>query len=138
VVDIVDASNLERNLYLTMQLIELEVNLVVALNMTDVAESRDYKIDVDQLSELLGAPVVPMIASRKKGTEDLLNQIISTFEGKNDRKKIKLYYGSELEEHINDLEAIISRDEKLSHQFPPRWLAIKLLEEDKEVLQKIE
>jgi Fe2+ transport system protein B len=138
VVDIADASNLERNLYLTVQLIELEASLVVALNMTDVAESRDYKIDVDQLSELLGAPVVPMIASRKKGTEALLNQIISTFEGKTDRKKIKLYYGSELEEHINDLEAIISRDEKLSHQFPPRWLAIKLLEEDKEVLQKIE
>jgi Fe2+ transport system protein B len=138
VVDIADASNLERNLYLTVQLIELEANLVVALNMTDVAESRDYKIDVDQLSELLGAPVVPMIASRKKGTEALLDQIISTFEGKTDRKKIKLYYGSELEEHINDLEAIISRDEKLSHQFPPRWLAIKLLEEDKEVLQKIE
>jgi len=137
VVDIVDASNLERNLYLTMQLIELEVNLVVALNMTDVAKSRDYKIDDAQLSALLGVPVVPMVASRKEGTEELLKQIVNTFEGKTNRKKIKLYYGSELEEHINELEAIISRDEKLSHQFPPRWLAIKLLEEDKEVLQKI-
>jgi small GTP-binding protein len=138
VVDIVDASNLERNLYLTVQLIELEANLVVALNMTDVAESRDYKIDVAMLSALLGTPVVPMVASRKVGTEELFKQIVNTFEGKTNKKKIKLYYGSELEEHINELEAIISRDEKLSHQFPPRWLAIKLLEEDKEVIQRIE
>ena len=87
VVDIVDASNLERNLYLTIQLIELEANLVVALNMMD---------------------------------------------------EIKLYYGSELEEHIKELETLIAQDEELSHRFPPRWLAIKLLEEDKEVLEKIE
>ena len=136
VVNIVDASNLERNLYLTVQLIELEVNLVVALNMTDLAKSRDYTIDAVRLSTLLGAPVVPMVASRKKGTEELLKQVVNALEGKT-KKKIKLYYGSELEAHVNELEAIISGDEKLSHQFPPRWLAIKLLEEDKEVLQKI-
>ncbi len=137
VVDIVDASNLERNLYLTVQLIELEVNLVVALNMIDLARSRNHKINVARLSALLEVPVVPMVASHKEGTNELLNQIVNTFEGKTNRKKIKLYYGSELEEHISKLEAIISRDEKLSHQFPPRWLAIKLLEEDKEVLQKL-
>jgi len=137
VVDIVDASNLERNLYLTVQLIELEVTLVVALNMLDLARSRDHKIDVTQLSALLGAPVVPIVASRKEGTKELLNQIVETSTGKTNRKKIKLYYGSELEKHISELETIISRDEKLSHQFPPRWLAIKLLEEDEEVLQKI-
>jgi len=137
VVNIIDASNLERNLYLTVQLIELEVNLVVALNMTDLAKTRGYNIDVAQLSTLLGAPVVPMVASRKEGTNELLNQIVGTPTGKTDRKKIKLYYGSELEKHVSELEAIISRDEKLSSQFPPRWLAIKLLEDDKEVLQKI-
>jgi len=137
VVDIVDASNLERNLYLTVQLIELESNLVVALNMMDVAKSRSYQIDVDRLSELLGAPVVPMVASRKEGTEELTKQIANVFDGKAIKKKIKLYYGSELEGHIGELETLISRDEELSHQFPPRWLAIKLLEEDKEVLQKL-
>lgn len=137
VVDIVDASNLERNLYLTVQLIELEVKLAIALNMMDVAKSRDYQIDVDRLSELLGAPVVPMVASRKEGTEELTKQIANVFDGKAIKKKIKLYYGSELEGHIGELETLISRDEELSHQFPPRWLAIKLLEEDKEVLQKL-
>ncbi len=138
VVDVVDASNLERNLYLTVQLIELEANMVIALNMTDIAESRKYKIDVDQLSTLLRAPVVSMVASRKKGTDELLRQIIDTFEGENNQKKIKLFYGSELEEHISELETLISHDEKLSQHFLPRWLAIKLLEEDREVLQKID
>ena len=137
VVDIVDASNLERNLYLTVQLIELEANLVVALNMMDVAESRNYKIDVDSLTRELGAPVIPMIATRKESHNKLLQEIVNVFEGKTIIKKIKLYYGSELEEHIKELETLITKDEELSHQFPPRWLAIKLLEEDSEVLGKI-
>ena len=137
VVDIVDASNLERNLYLTVQLIELEANLVVALNMIDVAESRDYQIDVDSLARELSTPVVPTVATRKEGHNELLQQIVAAFEGKTTREKVKLYYGSELEEHIKELETLIAKDEELSRQFPPRWLAIKLLEEDKEVLEKI-
>jgi len=137
VVDIIDASNLERNLYLTVQLLELETNLVVALNMFDLAESRGYQIDVERLSELLSAPVVPMVATRKKGNRELLREIINAFEGNAIRKKAKLYYGSELEEHLTELEALISCDEELSRRFPPRWLAIKLLEEDKEVIEKI-
>ena len=138
VVDVVDASNLERNLYLTIQLIELEANLVVALNMMDVAKSRDYKIDIDSLAQLLGAPVVPMVATHKEGNDELRQEIMDVFEGNTTTKRIKLYYGSELEEHIKELETLIAQDEELSRQFPPRWLAIKLLEEDKEVLEKIE
>ena len=137
VVDIVDASNLERNLYLTVQLIELEANLVVALNMIDVAKSRDYQIDVDSLARELSTPVVPTVATRKEGHNELLQQIVAAFEGKTTREKVKLYYGSELEEHIKELETLIAKDEELSRQFPPRWLAIKLLEDDKEVLEKI-
>jgi ferrous iron transport protein B len=137
VVDIIDASNLERNLYLTVQLIELETNLVVALNMTDVAKSRGYQIEADRLAQLLGAPVVPMIATRKEGNDKLRQEIVDVFEGKSTTKRIKLYYGGELEEHIKELETLIAKDEELSHQFPPRWLAIKLLEEDKEVVEKI-
>ena len=137
VVDIVDASNLERNLYLTVQLIELEANLVVALNMIDLAKSRGYQIDVDRLPGLLGAPVVPMVATRKEGNKELLREIINVLEGKAIKKKVKLFYGSELEEHITELEALISRDGELSHHFPPRWLAIKLLEQDEDVMQKI-
>mgnify|MGYP000218032227 CR=1 FL=1 len=137
VVNIVDASNLERNLYLTVQLIELEAKLLVALNMMDVAKSRGYQIDVERLSELLGAPVVPMVASRKEGNDDLLREIVNVFEGNVTKARINLNYGHELEEHIAELEELISRDSELSRRFPPRWLAIKLLEGDSDVLQKL-
>jgi len=137
VVDILDASNLERNLYLTTQLIELETNLVIALNMMDIAQSRDYQIDVDSLARELGAPVVPMVAKNKEDNKGLLQAIVAAFEGKTAIEKVKLFYGNELEEHIKELETIIARDEELSQRFPPRWLAIKLLEEDREVLEKV-
>jgi len=137
VVDIVDASNLERNLYLAIQILEMGAPLIIALNMMDMAESRGYRIDVDALAQELGTPVVPMVANRNQGTNELLKEIVNVFEGRGGKKKINLYYGSEMEKHISELEALISRDEELSHHFPPRWLAIKLLEDDKEVLQKI-
>ena len=137
VVDIVDASNLERNLYLAVQILEMGAPLIIALNMMDMAESRRYRIDVEALAQEIGAPVVPMVANRNRGTDELLREIVNVFEGKANKKKIKLYYGSELEEHINQLEDLISRDEELSRQFSPRWLAIKLIEQDKEVLQRI-
>ena len=137
VVDIVDASNLERNLYLTVQLIELETNLVVALNMMDIAQSRDYQIDIDSLARELGAPVVPMVAKKKEGNKGLLQAIVDAFEGRTRIEKVKLFYGNELEEHIKELGTLIAQDEELSQRFPPRWLAIKLLEEDREVLEKI-
>ncbi len=137
VVDIVDASNLERNLYLAVQILEMGAPLIIALNMMDMAESRKYRIDVEALAQEIGAPVVPMVANRNRGTDELLREIVNVFEGKANKKKIKLYYGSELEEHINQLEDLISHDEELSRQFSPRWLAIKLIEQDKEVLQRI-
>ena len=137
VVDIVDASNLERNLYLTVQMLEMGAPLIIALNMMDIADSRKYQIDVDALSQEIGAPVVPMVANRNRGTDELLKEIVNVFEGKGSQKKFKLYYGSELEKHLTELEELISHDEELSRQFSPRWLAIKLIEQDKEVLEKI-
>ena len=137
VVDIVDASNLERNLYLTVQLLELEVNLVLALNMMDVAKSRGYEIDVEGLAQELGAAVVPMVATRREGHNQLLQEIVAVGEGKETLERTRPYYGSELEEHIEELEKVIAQDEELSQRFPLRWLAIKLLEEDSEVLKKI-
>ena len=137
VVNILDASNLERNLYLTIQLIELETNLVIVLNMMDIAQSRDYQIDVDSLARELGAPVVPMVAKSKGSNKGLLQAIVDAFKGRTELEKVKLFYGNELEEHIKELATLITQDEELSQRFPPRWLAIKLLEEDREVLEKI-
>lgn len=136
VVDVVDASSLERSLYLAVQLLEMEANLVIALNMMDVAVSKGYEIDVPQLSHLLGTPVIPMVAARNQGTEELLHTVVNTAEGRSGTSRIQLKYGHDVEEEIDKLEKIISRD-SLSGRYPPRWLAVKLLEGDKEIVGKI-
>ena len=135
VVDIVDASNLERNFYLTVQLLEMGARVIVALNMMDEAESRKYKIDVDGLSQEIGVPVVPMVASRNRGTDSLLKEIVNVVENKVEVKGIRLEYGREIKEEIDKLERLISQTE-ISQKYSPRWLAVKLLENDEEVIKK--
>jgi small GTP-binding protein len=137
VVDIVDASNLERNLYLTVQLLETGTPLVVVLNMMDEARSRGYDINVEQLSKLLGAPVVPMVASRNRGTEELLDKVISVVDETFQAERPRIEYGREIEEEIANLEGLISQDPGLSAKYSSRWLAMKLLEEDEEVIKKV-
>ena len=137
VVDIVDASNLERNLYLTMQLLEMETKVVVALNMVDVALSRGYHINVAELSRLLGIPVIKMVASRSQGTDELLATIIDVAEGRIKAGGLKFNYGREIEEEIAKLEKIIVAT-PVAGRYSPRWLAVKLLEGDDEILKKIE
>ena len=138
VVDIVDASNLERNLYLTIQLIELQVAMVVCLNMIDVAESRGYRIDIKQLSEFLGAPVVPTVGHRNRGTKDLLEAVVNVASGKIRTKKVRVNYGDEINEEIEKLEACIQNNKSLIQKYPSHWLAAKLLEGDEEMTKKIE
>jgi len=136
VVDIVDASNLERNLYLAVQLLEMGVNLVMVLNMMDVAESRGYRIDVEELSRLLGVPVVPQIAARNQGTRELLQTIVDVAEGNVKVEGIHVQYGHDVEEEVAKLEKLIS-DNSLSERYPARWLVVKLLEGDEEIISKI-
>jgi ferrous iron transport protein B len=136
VVDIVDASNLERNLYLAVQLLEMGTNLVMALNMMDVAESRGYRIDVDELSRLLGVPVVPQVAARNQGTQELLQTIVDVAEGNIQVEGIHVQYGHDVEEEVAKLEKLVS-DNSLSKRYPARWLAVKLLEGDEEIISKI-
>ena len=137
VVDIVDASNLERNLYLTLQLLELEANVVLALNKFDVAKSLGYKIDIGALSRILGVRVVPTVATTREGIKDLVEAIIDEArEGK--RRRVVLRYGKAAEELISRVEKVILNDKELSSKYPTRWLAIKILEGDKEVLKEVE
>ena len=138
VVDIVDASNLERNLYLALQFLELGARLIAVLNMSDVAESRNHRVDAQKLSKLLQAPVVPMVASRNRGTEELLDQIVDMTKNPIEESKFKLDYGKEIELEIGKLEELISQDEELAPMYSPRWLAIKLLEEDEEAVKIVE
>ena len=135
VVDIVDASNLERNLYLAVQLLEMGVPLIIALNMMDVAESRGYKIDVNALTEEIGVPVVSMVATRNQGTQELLQTIVEVAKGNIKVTGLRLQYGQEVEEELTKLEKVISTN-SLSQKYPPRWLAVKLLEEDEEIMKR--
>jgi len=135
VVDIVDASNLERNLYLTLQLLELEANLVVALNKSDIAESLGYEIDVKGLSELLGVPIVPTIATVKVGMEELKDAIV---EASKRGVKARVRYREDIEKLIERIGDILRKDEALIKKYPIRWLAIKIIERDEEVMRLIE
>ncbi len=135
VVDIVDASNLERNLYLAVQLLEMGVKLIIALNMMDMAESRKYQIDVKEMSRLIGVPVVPLVANRNKGTSELLQTMVDVAEGKVEVLGLRLDYGREVERELAKLEQIINGN-PLARRYSPRWLAIKLLEEDEEIIKK--
>jgi small GTP-binding protein len=136
VIDVVDASNLERNLYLTVQLLEMEAKLVVALNMMDVADSREYSIDVAGLSHLLGVPVVPLVAARNQGTRELLQAVVDMAGGNTGVRGINLQYGRDVEQEIAKLEKLFAGSE-LAAAYPPRWLAVKLLEDDTEIIDKV-
>jgi len=136
VVDIVDASNLERNLYLAVQILEMGAPLIIALNMMDEAESKRYRIDVNALAEEIGAPVVPMVANRNQGTDELLKEIVKLAEEETTLPGFKINYGQEIENEIAKLERLLSQS-GLSLDYPPRWLAVKLLEGDEEIINKI-
>jgi len=137
VVDIVDASNLERNLYLTVQILEMGVPMIIALNMMDMAQARGHNINIKALSQETGAPVVLMVASRNQGTEELLAEVVRTSRGENSSRPFKLYYGQEIENEIGKMEKAIA-ESPLAKKYPPRWLAIKLLEEDEEVMKNFQ
>ena len=128
VVNIVDASNLERNLYLTTQLLEMRVPMVVALNMMDVARDRKIEIDVRSLQERLGCPVVPLEANRGEGVEGLRTVI---GEAALDRHvpAVEFGYLPEIENAVAELIPVIS-DIATARKLDARWLAIKLLEDD--------
>ncbi|MCK5003879.1 MAG: ferrous iron transport protein B [Candidatus Aminicenantes bacterium] len=130
VVDVIDGSNLERNLYLTTQLMELGTDMLVALNMYDEVKKSGISIDFKQLQILLGSHVIPTSAITKTGFTSLLDHIIRVFEGKITIAKNKLTYSNEMEEMISGLEEVIKVDKDIVSGLHPRWIAIKLLEND--------
>jgi ferrous iron transport protein B len=137
VVNIVDASNLERNLYLTIQVMEMGVPIIIALNMMDGAESKGYKIDTEAMSRETGIPVVPMVANRNKGTDKLLDVITGIADEKINVRAVRIEYGNEVEKEITGLEKSIAQSQ-MAQQYSPRWLAIKLLEDDTEIVKLFE
>ena len=136
IINVVDAANLERNLYLTVQMMELGANLVMALNMNDFAKKKDHIINIELMSELLGFPVVEVNAKTKEGFDELLTIVEKASKNPID-SSAKLSYGDELKEHLGELQEVIEQDKNLL-DVPSIWTAIKLLEKDSIVIQKIQ
>ncbi|MCK4822383.1 ferrous iron transporter B, partial [bacterium] len=134
VVDIIDASNLERNLYLATQLMELKTPLILAMNMSDIVKQRGQNIDYTELSELLGVAIVPTVGNKNAGTKELLETIVEVYEGKVKTKKVHVGYGPEVHEEMDKIEMILLKDKALIDRYPLRWLVIKMIENDSSVL----
>ncbi|WP_421919932.1 ferrous iron transport protein B [Marinifilum sp.] len=131
VINVVDASNLERNLYLTTQLIDMDIKVIVALNMYDELNKIGDEFDYMVLSKMLGIPFIPTIGSKGKGTKELFDKVIDVYEEKDPIvRHIHINYGKNVESAIGKIQNHINKDERLSSSMSPRFLAIKLLEND--------
>ena len=132
-INVVDASVLERNLFFTLQLLELEPRMVVALNQVDMAQSKGISVDSERLSQLLGVPVVPTVAVKGVGLEELMARVVEASTRKMPSPPT-IRYGREIEESI---ERLVDALRGLNTPYPRRWLAIKLLEGDDEIARLV-
>ena len=138
VVDIIDSTNLERSLYLSVQLMELGVPLVLAFNMSDAARALGHVFDIGVLSGLLGAPIVQTVGHRNLGMDELLDAVVATAQTGHSRMSAVIDYGSEIEEELGQIQDLVVRAGLLEGRYDPRWLAVKALENDTEVLGRID
>lgn len=147
IIDVVDASSLERSLYLTLQLLELNKPMVLSLNMMDIVAKRGMDIDLHRLSEILGVPVIPVTARKKRGIQALMHAACHQQEGQNTQvnhrpqsihgeqvKRYAMEYDADLERKISLIQERLVRQDP--HIINPRWIAIKLLENDQEIQKK--
>ncbi len=138
VVNIVDATNLERNLYLTTQLIDMDIKVVLALNMYDDLGESGAKLEINDLASLLGIPIVPTIALNGTGVKELFDEIIEVYENRNPIvRHIHINYGKEVEKSIARIRTEIERVPQLLVKVSPRFLALKLLEQDKQAIRMV-
>lgn len=135
IVNVVDASNLERNLYLAVQLLEMGVKVVIALNMIDVAEGRHIRIDSHALSQLLGVPVVPTNGKKRIGIDRLLDVAIAQTEGP-PADETRIRYGTEVEDELQRIQEKFDSTNGQAGRLSRRWLAMKLLEGDSDIVKK--
>lgn len=137
VINVIDSSNLERNLYLTTQLIDMHVRMVVALNMFDETQRRGDNIDHRKLSELFGVPMIPTVFKTGEGVDELFRKIVDTYEGTEDQtptyRHIHINYGHEIERGIMFLQEHLKAEPNVRERYSTRYMAIKLLERDSEM-----
>ena len=135
VVNVVDASNLQRNLYLTTQLIDMDLRVVMALNMYDELTLKGDKLDIKQLGYLLGMPIVPTVSRTGEGINDLFDKVIQIYENQDPHlaRHIHINHGSELEQSIRAIKDLLKKNTDIRYKYSTRYLSIKYLEDDKEV-----
>lgn len=135
VINVIDTSNLERNLYLTTQLIDMHIRMVCALNMFDETEKRGDNIDYDKLGELFGIPMVPTVFKNGRGVDRLFDTIIEMYEGREGSnahyRHIHINHGHEIEHGIEHIQEYLKADDSIRQRYSTRYLSIKLLENDK-------
>lgn len=135
VINVIDASNLERNLYLTTQLVDMDLRMVCALNMYDEFERRGDQIDLSTLSTLFGVPMVPTSFKSGMGVEDLFRMVIKVYENASKQARhIHINYGHEIEGGISEIQKYLKTDEHIRQHYSTRYLSLKLLEHDSQVL----
>lgn len=133
IVNVVDASNLERNLYLTTELIDMDRSMVIALNMYDELRNRGVTLDYETLGDMIGVPMMPIVAKNGEGVNRLLDEIISVYEGRSSSvRHVHVSLGNDIEGAVRKLIDTIKADDKIGRHFSPRYIAIKLLEGDSE------
>lgn len=141
IINVIDTSNLERNFYLTTQLIDMHLRIVCALNMYDESEDRGDRIHIDKLSELFGIPMVPTVFKNGRGVKELFHQVIETYEGMEDAqprfRHVHINHGHEIEQGIADIQAFLKQDENIRQHYSTRYLGIKLMEHDHDVEKMI-
>ena len=135
VINVVDASNIQRNLYLTTQLIDMNLRVVMALNMYDELSARGDQLDIKQLGYLLGMPIIPTVSRSGEGITELFDTVIRIYEQADPHlaRHIHINHGAEVEQSIGRLKKLISKTEDIRYKYSTRYLAIKYLENDKEI-----
>ena len=140
VVNVVDASNLQRNLYLTTQLIDMNLRVVMAMNMYDELKAKGDKLDIRQLGYLLGMPIVPTVSRTGAGIEELFDTVIQVYEKSDPHlsRHIHINHGVELENSIDRIKKLLKKNTDIRYKYSTRYLAIKYLENDKEIEKVVE
>ena len=139
IINVVVASNLERNLYLTTELIDMNRSMVIALNMYDEMQASGATLDHEKLAGMIGVPIVPTVSKSGRGVHELLDNVIQVFENTNKTvRHVHVNLGQEIEEAIKSLNDEIKKSElPIAQKFAPRYIAIKLLENDSEMLEEM-
>ena len=135
VINVIDASNLERNLYLTTQLVDMNIRMVCALNMYDEFERRGDSVDIQTLSHLFGIPMIPTSFKNGMGVKELFKAVIQVYEGASKHARhLHINYGHEIEDGISHIQKYLKADEHIRQHYSTRYLSLKLLEHDSQVL----